>query len=71
MLLPWSAECAEFVSIVIELVIGIYPLQTTTCLLFSITNYITCCEVKLQLQITVFENLKSLHTLSVLIYQWQ
>ena len=49
---------AEFASIVIELVIGIYyPLLTITCLLLSITNYIGCCKGKLQLQITVFENL--------------
>ena len=60
MLLPhvlnstWSAECAELASIVIELVIGILlSLQTITCLLFSITNYISCCEMKLQLQITL------------------
>ena len=42
----WSAECAEFASIVIELEIGLYyPLQTITCLLFSITKYISRCEV--------------------------
>ena len=34
----WSAECAELASTVIEHVIGIL-------LLFSITNYISCCEV--------------------------
>ena len=52
MLLPhvlnstWSAECAEFASIVIEPVIGILLSPATiTCLLFSITNYISCCEV--------------------------
>ena len=44
----WSAECAEFASIVIKLVIGnYYPMQTITCLLFkSITS---CFEVKLQI----------------------
>ena len=43
-----SAACAEFASIVIELVILLvfyYPLETITCLLFSITNDTSCCEV--------------------------
>ena len=49
-----SAECPEFASIVIELVIGnYYPLQTITCLWFQ--NYSSCCEVKLQLLFTVFD----------------
>ena len=53
-----SAECAEFASIVIELVIGILLSPANNYMpLFSITNYISCCEVKLQLQITVLENL--------------
>ena len=59
MLLPrvlnsmWSAECAEFASIVIELVIGILLSPANNyMLLFGITNYISCYEVKLQLQIT-------------------
>ena len=48
----WSAECAEFANIVIQFAIGnYYPI---TCLLFNYSSYL---EVKLQLQITVFEKL--------------
>ena len=42
----WSAECAELASTVIEHVIGILLSPANNyMLLFSITNYISCCEV--------------------------
>ena len=64
MLLPhvlnstWSAEYDEFASIVIELVIGILLSPANSYMPF-VQHYKLhrCCEVKLQLQITVFENL--------------
>ena len=58
MVSTWSAECA---SIVIELVIA----NTFMPFFLSITNYISCFEVKLQLQITVFKKLRSLFQLLV------
>ena len=53
----WSAECAEFACIVIELVIGSYcPLQTFNVFCVSLTNYSSCFEGKLLLLITVFKH---------------
>ena len=53
----WSAECAEFACIVIELVIGSYCLlQTFNVFCVSLTNYSSCFEGKLLLLITVFKH---------------
>ena len=58
-----SADCAEFASIVIEVVIELvngnyHPLQTITKLhafCSSITNYSSCFEVKIPITNPVFE----------------